>query len=148
MPSRRAVVLLVLGAALTACASDPPTDTAASTETSPLSQIVEIHVPLTPPPDPPVGEYPYPWIEEVDEFLVEQENHGDTHIYDDGEEYEDYYVFSVTGGTEDEMLRLADRVAGLPGVPQGVIAFVAKDDSEAFGGGRRVQLPYRSQASS
>jgi hypothetical protein len=106
-----------------------------------MSQIVEIHVPLTPVPEAPAGEYPYPWIEEVDDFLAEQEDHGDTHIYDDGEEYEDYYVFSVTGGTEDEMLRLAGRVAALPGVPDGVVVFVAEDDSETFGGGRRVQLP-------
>ena len=123
-------------------------DADASMEASPLSQIVEIHVPLTPPPDPPSGEYPYPWIEEVDEFLAEQGDHGDIHTYDDGEEYEDYYVFSLRGGTEDEMLRLANQVADLPGVPEGVVAFVAEDESETFGRGRRVQLPYRSQPDS
>jgi len=36
--------------------------------------VVEIHVPLLPTPDLPDGAYPFPWIEEVEDFLSDLED--------------------------------------------------------------------------
>ncbi|MGW1781605.1 hypothetical protein ACWCQQ_21025 [Streptomyces sp. NPDC002143] len=109
--------------------------------------IVEIHVPLTPAPtsDLPDGAYPYPWIDEVEDFLAELEEEGAAEVFDEGVEHEDCYVFFVTGAAEATLLGVASRAAGLPGVPTGAFAVVTDDPAEApegeIGRGRRVELP-------
>ncbi|WP_406223325.1 hypothetical protein [Streptomyces canus] len=50
------------------------------------TMVVEIHVPLLPTPDLPDGSYPFPWIEEVEEFLSNLEDQGDVEVFDEGEE--------------------------------------------------------------
>ncbi|MFD3789385.1 hypothetical protein [Streptomyces cyaneofuscatus] len=54
--------------------------------------LVEIHVPVLPTPDLPDGSSPYPWIDQVEDFLVDLEGEGGVQVHDEGEEYEDAYV--------------------------------------------------------
>lgn len=103
--------------------------------------VVEIHVPLLPTPDLPDGAYPFPWIEEVEDFLSDLEDQGGVEIFDEGEEDGDVYVFFITGAGEGDLLAVASRVATLPGVPAGTTAVVSTDDAEEFGLGPRVTLP-------
>ncbi|MBE4737568.1 hypothetical protein HW845_22245 [Streptomyces sp. ND05-3B] len=105
------------------------------------TMVVEIHVPLLPTPDLSDGSYPFPWIEEVEDFLSDLEDQGDVEVFDEGEEDGDVYVFFVTGAGERDLLAVASRVATLPGVPAGAIAVVSNDEAEGFGLGRRVALP-------
>ncbi|MEO3973244.1 hypothetical protein [Streptomyces sp. CAU 1734] len=102
--------------------------------------VVEIHVPLLPTPGLPDGAYPFPWIDEVGNFLTDVEIRGGAEVFDDGEEDGDHYVFSVTGAGEEDLLALASRVAGLPGVPAGTYAVVGDDGDGEPGAGRRVAL--------
>ncbi|PRY10488.1 hypothetical protein [Kineococcus rhizosphaerae] len=103
--------------------------------------VVEIHVPLTPAPTVTDDDYPYPWIEEVEDHLAELEEAGDLEVHDDGEEIDDEYVFFITGGAEERLLRGASRIATRDGVPRGTYAVVSSDDAEDIGTGRRVDLP-------
>ncbi|MFF9364458.1 hypothetical protein [Streptomyces griseoluteus] len=103
--------------------------------------VVEIHVPLLPTPDLPDGAYPFPWIDEVEDFLSDLEDQGGVEIFDEGEEDGDVYVFFITGASQGDLLTVASRVATLPGVPAGTIAFVSTDEAEEFGLGPRVELP-------
>ena len=96
--------------------------------------VVEIHVPI--PGDRPAWE----WIELVEEHLVGAEERGELEVHDEGEEYEDNFVFLVTGAPEDELLDAAARIAALPGVPIGAYAHVSDVDAGGFGLGRRVEL--------
>ncbi|MCX5169645.1 hypothetical protein OG616_16670 [Streptomyces antibioticus] len=105
------------------------------------TMVVEIHVPLLPTPGLPDGSHPFPWIEEIEDFLSDLEDQGDVEIFDEGEEDGDVYVFFVTGAGEGNLLAVASRVARLPGVPAGVVAVVSNDEAEEFGLGRRVTLP-------
>ncbi|SHN48071.1 hypothetical protein [Cryptosporangium aurantiacum] len=105
-----------------------------------MSLLVEIHVPLIEPEDPPDGPA-FPWIDVVDEFLWELEESGELEVYDDGEQDGDVYVFFVAGAGEDALLAAASRVVALDGVPAGAVAFVTDDRAEEFGLGRRVELP-------
>ncbi|MFI2351753.1 hypothetical protein ACH492_33050 [Streptomyces sp. NPDC019443] len=105
------------------------------------TMVVEIHVPLSPSQNVPDGAYPYPWIEEVEDFLADLEDQGDVEVFDDGEEDADAYIFFVTGAGEEDLLAVASRVATLPGVPAGTFAVISDDDAEEFGLGRRVTLP-------
>ncbi|AYF98466.1 hypothetical protein [Protaetiibacter intestinalis] len=99
--------------------------------------LVEIHVPLTR-RDVPEGEYPFPWIDEVMEFLFELD--GSTgEVFDDGEEWDGEYLFFVHGAPEAELISLARQVANLPGVPAGVYATVTDTEAD-MGGGIRVDL--------
>lgn len=99
--------------------------------------LVEIHVPLTP-SDVPEGEYPFPWIDAVMEFLFELDG-SKGEMYDDGEELGNEYLFFVYGAPEAHLIALAREVAALPGVPAGAYATVT--DAEAdMGGGIRVEL--------
>jgi len=99
--------------------------------------LVEIHVPLTC-SDVPDGEYPFPWIDEVMEYLFELDG-SNGEMYDDGEELGSEYLFFVYGAPEDELISLAREVAHLPGVPLGVYATVTSTE-EDMGGGTRVEL--------
>jgi hypothetical protein len=105
------------------------------------TMVVEIHVPLLPTPGLPGGSYPFPWIEEVEDFLADLEDKGGVEVFDDGEEDGDVYVFFVTGTGEQDLLAVASRVAVLPRVPAGAFAVVSNDEAEEFGLGRRVALP-------
>ncbi|TCR23976.1 hypothetical protein EV578_103298 [Streptomyces sp. BK205] len=98
-------------------------------------------MPLLPTPDLPDGAYPFPWIEEVEDFLSDLEDQGGVEIFDEGEEDGDVYVFFITGAGEGDLLAVASRVATLPGVPAGTNAVVSTDDAEEFGLGPRVTLP-------
>ncbi|MGJ3559834.1 hypothetical protein ACR6C2_18590 [Streptomyces sp. INA 01156] len=82
------------------------------------TMVVEIHVPLLPTPSLPEGAYPFPWIEEIEDFLSDLEGRGDVEVFDDGEQHEDAYVFFVAGAGEEELLAVAARVATLPGSPR------------------------------
>lgn len=100
--------------------------------------VVEIHVPLGEAPGAPEGSHPFPWIDQVEDFLAEQET---AEVYDDGEECDGVYVFFITGATEEVLLAVASGTAGLPGIPDGVFAMVTNDEAEEIGLGRRVELP-------
>lgn len=103
--------------------------------------VVEIHVPLTPVPDPAEGAYPFPWIDDVEDFLAAVEDEGGAEVFDEGVEDEDRYVFFVTGAEERALLEVASRLAALPGVPAGAFAVVSDEPGEEIGRGRRVELP-------
>lgn len=105
-----------------------------------MARILEIHVPLTAAPGVEPGAYAYPWIDQVEDFLVDLEDEGAVEVYDDGEEIGDAYVFFIAGATEADLLTAARRVATLDGVPAGVFALV-NDDGPPGGPGRRVDLP-------
>lgn len=102
--------------------------------------IVEIHVPLTPDPDVPAGEYPFPWIDDIEETLEIGADGGRYEVYDDGEELGDEYVFFITGEEEAELLAAATQVVNLAGVPDGAFAVVTDEDQQDLGTGRRVEL--------
>ena len=102
---------------------------------------MEIHVPLRATPGLASNAYPFPWIEDVEAFLVDVEDRGEAEVYDDGEEYGEVYVFFVTGADEDSLLAVASRAAKLDRVPTGAFAMVTHDEADEFGQGRRVDLP-------
>jgi len=102
--------------------------------------LVEIHVPLTPAPGLAVGDYPYPWIEDTEEFLAQIEEQGIADVYEDGEEVDGAYVFFITGASEGELIAVAARVAALPTAPGGVFAMITAVDADAHGMGERVEL--------
>lgn len=102
--------------------------------------IVEIHVPLPPIVDPRDEEDPYPWIDDVLNYLDDVAERGEASIVDDGEEFEGAYVFSVADSSEQALLAVATRIAAIPGVPTGIFAMVTSDLAEGYGAGRRVEL--------
>ncbi len=104
--------------------------------------VVEIHVPLTPTEGLAEGDYPFPWIETIEEgFLFQlEEGSGSGEVFDDGEELGDEYLFFVWNAPEDALIELARQVANLPGVPHGVYAVVTSSDAGEMGTGRRVEL--------
>ena len=70
--------------------------------------IVEIHVPLTPSADVAPGEYPFPWIDDIEETLEVGAEDGRYEMYDDGEELGDEYVFFIVGDDEKVAARRGD----------------------------------------
>lgn len=102
--------------------------------------VVEIHVPLTRAPGLEPGDYPFPWIDTIEEFLSELEDDGTVEVPDDGEEFGDVYVFFIRGAAEAELLAAASRVAALEEVPSGAFAMVTDDEAPEWGLGRRVPL--------
>ena len=106
-----------------------------------MALLVEIHVPLTPTPDLPPGTYPLPWIEQVEDFLVELEEDGAAGSYDEGTSFGDYFVFFLAGADEASLLAAGSRVAALNGVPAGAFALVTDTEAPDMGTGRRVDLP-------
>ncbi|MET9226313.1 hypothetical protein [Lentzea sp. NPDC003310] len=103
--------------------------------------VIEIHVPLRPAPAVEEDEYPFPWIDVIEEFLGGLEEDGELEVFDDGEESGDEYVFFVTGADEQELLAAASRVARLDDVPTGAYAVVSDSEAAEWGLGRRVTLP-------
>jgi hypothetical protein len=110
-------------------------DTPAVAET-----VVEIHVPLVSPADLPDGDYPFPWIRVVDDFLAGLEEAGEIEVFDEGEEFGRAYAFFITGAELAALLAVAGRIAALPVVPAGAFAVVTDDEAEEMGRGRRVKL--------
>jgi hypothetical protein len=106
-----------------------------------VALLVEIHVPLTPTPGLPSGAYPLPWIEQVEDFLVDLEDEGAAEAYDAATSLGDHFVFLLAGATEAGLLSAASRVAALDGVPVGAFALVTDTDAPDMGTGRRVDLP-------
>ncbi len=106
----------------------------------PPELVVEIHVPLQPAADVGQGEYPFPWIDDIGDYLGERTDDGDVEVYDDGEELDAEYVFFLCGGSEEGLLGVAAEVAGLPFVPPGAYALVT-DSGADLGSGRRIELP-------
>ncbi|MGK5678763.1 hypothetical protein ACSNN8_06565 [Actinoplanes sp. URMC 104] len=108
-----------------------------------MALCVEIHFPLPADTveDLPDEEHPITWIDEVTEYLAELSIAGELDIFDDGEHVGDVYVFFISGAEEAVLLRAASHVAAFPGVPAGAFAMVTDDRAEAFGMGRRVDLP-------
>ena len=102
--------------------------------------VVEIHVPLTPLIGLPEGEDPFPWIDEVMDYISEVDERGEAALYDDGGEFGDVYVFLINAASEAQLLNVAARIADLPGVPAGVFAMVTDDEAEEFGQGQRIEL--------
>ncbi|MFD1373742.1 hypothetical protein [Actinoplanes sichuanensis] len=103
--------------------------------------VVEIHVPLTPVAGLDRGAYPYPWIDQIEEFLAELEEDGTVEVADDGEEFGDVYVFFIAGAAEAELLATASRAVSLDDVPDGAFAMVTDDEAAEWGLGRRIDLP-------
>ncbi|MBW8707188.1 hypothetical protein MBT84_46905 [Streptomyces sp. MBT84] len=85
--------------------------------------------------------YPFPWIEEVEDFSSDLEDQGDMEVSDGGEEHGDVYVAFLAGTGEGALLAVASRVATSPGVSAGANAVVSDDEAEEFGLGLRVVLP-------
>jgi hypothetical protein len=102
--------------------------------------VVEIHVPLVPGVGVPAEEYQFPWIDDVMVFLAEAEENDEAVVYDDGEEIGDEYVFFITGASENQLVAVAARIAGLPTVPAGAFAMVTDDAAGQVGLGTRVEL--------
>ena len=103
--------------------------------------VVEIHVPLTPSPDVAEGEYPFPWIDDVEEHLATLEEQGRLEVVDEGEEVDDAYVFFVAGASQDQLLEVASRVADRDGVPAAAYAVLSTAETDEIGVGERVDLP-------
>jgi uncharacterized protein YciU (UPF0263 family) len=116
----------------------------AETETTVLvdgeSVVVEVHVPLAPDPHAADDDEPFPWIDEVIEFLLQLEDDGSLEMWDDGEEWEGHFVFSLADAPEAELLAAARSIAALPGVPSGVFAMVTTSGAEDYGQGTRVEI--------
>ncbi|MFI1993225.1 hypothetical protein [Actinoplanes sp. NPDC020271] len=106
-----------------------------------MAAIVEIHVPLIPAPGLEPGAYPFPWIERVEDFLIEIEDEGVVETYDEGEEFFGAYVFSLTGTDEEALVSAASRVARFEGVPAGAFAMITDSAAPSMGMGRRIDLP-------
>jgi hypothetical protein len=105
--------------------------------------IVEVHVPLTRAATLEEGEYAFPWIDDVSEFVAnldETEKYDGATIHDDPEEWEGHYLFFIAGASEDALLRVANDVSQLPGVPVGTFAMVTDSDASTYGEGTRVEL--------
>lgn len=95
--------------------------------------VVEVHVPL---------QSPQPaWVEAAENFLLDLEEQGETEVYDDAEQFGDADVFFLTGPREADVLRVASRLASLPGMPRGAFAVVTTDRAPLLAQGRRVPLP-------
>ena len=105
--------------------------------------IVEIHVPLAEDASTHTGGDPYPWIDEIQDFLMGLEGPHGEYCYDDGEEWQGEdgpeYLFFLSNGSEDELLEIARAVARRADVPAGAYATVNDEDGD-MGTGRRVDL--------
>lgn len=105
--------------------------------------VVEVHVPLTRTPGLDDGDDAFPWIDDVSEFvrsLDETPTYDGAAMHDDPEEWEGHYVFFVGGASEDVLLRVANDISQLTGVPVGTFAMVTDSDASTYGEGIRVEL--------
>lgn len=105
------------------------------------SVIVEVHVPLAADRHAAADDDdPFPWIDEVIAFLLHLEDEGSLEMWDDGEEWDGHFVFSLVDAPESELLAAARSIAALPGVPSGVFAIVTDSSAEEYGQGTRVEI--------
>ncbi|MEU6076288.1 hypothetical protein [Micromonospora sp. NPDC047074] len=102
--------------------------------------LVEIHVPLLAAGGLSDDDYQFPWIEDIEDFLVDLEERGEVEVYDDGEEWEGVYIFFISGADVAALLAVASRVGKLQRVPRGAFAVVTDVDADGYGQGRRVAL--------
>ena len=102
--------------------------------------VVEIHVPLTPDANATEGDVRFPWIETREEFTEQLEEEGEIFVVEQGDEYEGSYVIVITGGEEQTLLGVANRLASLPGIPTGVVAVLTDDEADELGQGQQVEI--------
>ncbi len=105
--------------------------------------VVEVHVPLTKSIEIEEGEYAFPWIDDVSEFVAdldESPRYEGAEMHDDPEEWEGHYVFFLSGAPEEALLRVANDIGQLSGVPVGAFAMVTDSDAATYGEGTRVEL--------
>jgi hypothetical protein len=105
--------------------------------------VVEVHVPLTRSVELDEGDYAFPWIDDVSEFVAsldEMPRYDGATMHDDPEEWEGHYLFFVAGAPEVALLRVANDISQLPGVPVGTFAMVTYSDAATYGEGTRVEL--------
>ncbi len=102
--------------------------------------VVEIHVPLTPDANATEGDVRFPWIETLEEFTEQLEEEGEIFVVEQGDEYEGSYVIVITGGEEQTLLGVANRLASLPGIPTGVVAVLTDDEADELGQGQQVEI--------
>lgn len=102
--------------------------------------LVEVHVPLVPVEGAAEGEYSYPYLEAIEDVLFELDGQGRGEMWDDGEEFDDEYLFFISHASEEALLTLARELRALPGVPEQTYAVVSTTDAAEWGVGRRVDL--------
>lgn len=101
--------------------------------------LIEVHIPLVP-AVVPEGQYPYPYLESIEDFLFRLDGQGRGEMYDDGEEHDGEYLFFLADASEEVLLDLARQLKALPGVPPETYAIVSTKDAEEWGVGRRVDV--------
>ena len=105
--------------------------------------VVEVHVPLTKSAELEEGEYAFPWIDDISEFVAsldETPKYDGATMHDDPEEWEGHYLFFVSGASEDALLRAANDISQMSGVPVGTFAMVTDSVASTYGEGTRVEL--------
>jgi len=105
-----------------------------------VSLIIEVHVPLAPERNAISDDDVFPWIDEVIEFVLHLEDEGSLEMWDDGEEWDAHFVFTLGDAPEAELLAAAYSIAALPGVPSGVFAIVSHSTAEEYGVGSRIDI--------
>jgi len=105
-----------------------------------VSLIVEVHVPLAPERHAIEDDDVFPWIDEVIEFVLHLEDEGSLEMWDDGEEWDAHFVFTLGDAPEADLLAAAYSIAALPGVPSGVFAIVSDSGAEEYGVGSRIDI--------
>lgn len=105
--------------------------------------VVEVHVPLTKSTEIEGDDYAFPWIDDISEFVAsldETPKYDGATMHDDPEEFEGHYLFFLSGAPEDALLRAANDIGEMPGVPVGTFAMVTDSDASTYGEGDRVEL--------
>ncbi|MEU9889691.1 hypothetical protein [Sphaerisporangium sp. NPDC051011] len=106
------------------------------------STVVEIHVPLRETPGLAATDYPFPWIDEIEEFLYDLELQGQIKVFDDGEQDGEVYVFFIAGADEETLLLAASLAVTRDRVPADAFAMITDDEAPEFGLGHRIDLPW------
>lgn len=105
--------------------------------------VVEVHVPLIKSNEIEDGEYAFPWIDDISDFVAdldETPKYDGASMHDDPEEWEGHYVFFISGAAEEALLRAANDISQLSGVPVGTFAMVTDSEAATYGEGTRVEL--------
>ena len=72
--------------------------------------------------------------------MLHLEDEGSLEMWDDGEEWEAHFVFTLGDAPEADLLAAAYSIAALPGVPSGVFAIVSDSGAEEYGVGSRIDI--------
>lgn len=94
---------------------------------------LEVHVPLGTTSDTD-------WIDQVQDYISEQSEHRPLDLFDDGEEYDDFYVFFIEGDSRQTLVEVAEEVARLSFVPSGAYAVYKASNSRDLAAGERIAL--------